>query len=147
VSGHHPWSELVERTTRRRRTTETLGLVLAERERQDAKFGDQSGKTLLQHFAVLAEEFGEVAREVCEWGAHGNATPERFQALKKELVQTAAVCVEILENSEAWGEECEPENPSMTETWAFGLDKGPDGVHRQEPELERGMQVEDYSGA
>jgi NTP pyrophosphatase (non-canonical NTP hydrolase) len=39
--------------------------------------------------AVLAEEFGEVAKEVCD---------QRWDLLRDELVQVAAVCVAWLES-------------------------------------------------
>lgn len=59
-----------------------------EKLRLSGKFSD----TLASHhiasaekLAVLAEEFGEVAREVCELGSYEN--------MRKELVQVAACCV------------------------------------------------------
>lgn len=67
--------------------------VLAERRRQDEKFGDQSGHTGVEWLAILAEEFGEVAKEAVE----GHFAQRDNSNLKVELVQTAAVCVAWLE--------------------------------------------------
>lgn len=53
--------------------------------------------------AVLAEEFGEVAREVCELGSNGKRERAKHLArLYEELVQVAAVAV-------AWCEAIEDE--------------------------------------
>lgn len=66
----------------------------AERERQDQKFPQQldaSGAWAISpmaKLAVLAEEFGEAARAVCDGTANN---------LRDELVQIAAVCVRWLE--------------------------------------------------
>lgn len=40
------------------------------------------------NLAVLAEEFGEVSKEVCEYLSTGEMSPN----LEKELIQVAAVC-------------------------------------------------------
>ena len=53
-----------------------------------------------EKLAILAEEFGEVAKEVCE---RLNRPADRF-ALYTELIQTAAVCV-------AWCERLQEEKP------------------------------------
>lgn len=52
----------------------------------------------LQRFAILGEEFGEVAREVVE-GA-GLANDLQGRGLKKELIQVAAICVSWLQRDE-----------------------------------------------
>lgn len=57
-----------------------------ERIRQDRKFGDQSDKGPSKWFAILGEEFGEVAKEHCEI-IHGGGDREN---LREELIQTAA---------------------------------------------------------
>lgn len=46
---------------------------------------------LSKKLAILAEEFGEVARAVLE--AEGLANDKHNKALRKELIQVAAVCV------------------------------------------------------
>jgi hypothetical protein len=64
----------------------------------DPKTGDQI--TDSERLAVLAEEFGELSREVCE-GLKSGETPEamraRFERMRSELVQVAACCVSWLE--------------------------------------------------
>mgnify|MGYP003647114525 FL=1 len=59
-----------------------LEAVLAERERQDAKWGDQRGNSDERWTVILTEEVGEVAREVYE---------ERSAGMFEEVVQCAAV--------------------------------------------------------
>jgi NTP pyrophosphatase (non-canonical NTP hydrolase) len=76
--------------------------IVAERARQDAKFGDQTKRTPFEWLAILTEELGEVAKEVCETGfiyAHttNQYLVERSVALRDELVQTAAVAVAMIE--------------------------------------------------
>ena len=65
-----------------------LQAVLAERERQDSKWGDQTQNTDEHWTVILTEELGEVAREVYE---------KRSAGMFEEIVQCAAVCM-------AWGE-------------------------------------------
>jgi len=87
------------------RWTAVLDEVARERERQeqlraDGKFAatcattDKYEMTDPECLAVLAEEFGEVARAVCE-GMPGNI--ENTASLRAELIQVAAVAV-------AWAE-------------------------------------------
>lgn len=59
-----------------------------ERDRQDAKWGDQSHHPDLYWLAILGEEFGEVAKALLE------ADTEHIY---EELIQVAAVCVSWLE--------------------------------------------------
>lgn len=59
-----------------------LEAVLAERERQDAKWGDQRDNSDERWTVILTEEVGEVAREVYE---------ERSAGMFEEVVQCAAV--------------------------------------------------------
>lgn len=63
-----------------------------ELERCEKQHGDQTGKSLAQMFAILAEEFGEAAKEVCKI-VHGES---RGRELREELVQTAAMAVLFL---------------------------------------------------
>lgn len=62
--------------------------ILAERRRQDQKFGKQH-HAAERWFVILGEEVGEVAREVYEQNLH---------ALREELIQCAAVCLAWLED-------------------------------------------------
>lgn len=53
-----------------------------------------------ERLAVLAEEFGELAREVCDGLKSGetvDAMHARFERMRSELVQVAAVAVSWLE--------------------------------------------------
>lgn len=72
--------------------------ILAERARQDAKWGPQN-HTPVAYFAILAEEHGEVAKEVVE-ATFARSAPERRERLVKmrvELIQEAAVAVAMVE--------------------------------------------------
>ena len=60
-----------------------LEAVLAERERQDGKWGDQTNNSDDHWTVILTEEVGEVAREVYE---------KRSAGMFEEVVQCAAVC-------------------------------------------------------
>ena len=83
--------------------------VYEERVRQDKKWGEQNHDNA-HYFAILAEEFGEVAKEVVELHAYNGPTGavayiERMQNLRTELIQTAAVAVamvECLERNNIW---------------------------------------------
>jgi hypothetical protein len=80
---------------------QVLDLVVRERHRQDQKWGsidNFDSRPLPNWLAILAEEFGEVAEEVCEIGVHGLDTPERRNALRNELIQVAAVAVAMIEH-------------------------------------------------
>ena len=70
-----------------------LDEIREEREWQDKKWGVQKYPTSIW-FMILGEEFGEVAKEAM-------SRHENKDQLRRELVQTAAVCVawcEYLEN-------------------------------------------------
>lgn len=70
-----------------------LKLIKAERDRQDIKWGPQNHSQIVW-LGILAEEFGELAKEVNEVHFRtGNKTH-----LEAELVQTSAVCVAMLES-------------------------------------------------
>ena len=59
---------------------------------------EDGGMNDFQCFAVLGEEFGEVARAVCE-GISGNS--EHRANLREELVQVAAVAVAWIQRLDA----------------------------------------------
>ncbi len=65
-----------------------LDLVLEERKAQDIKWGKQSHSDLYW-LGILAEEFGELAKEIIE--SNGS------KAIESELVQVAAVAVAWIE--------------------------------------------------
>ena len=62
---------------------QVLEAVLAERERQDDKWGDQTHNSDEHWMVILTEEIGEVAREVYE---------KRSAGMFEEVIQCAAVC-------------------------------------------------------
>lgn len=72
----------------RRSTNRALAQVSLERDRQEAKWGNQHHEPE-RWLAILAEEFGEVAKDVVE----GND-----RNLYIELMQVAAVCVAWMED-------------------------------------------------
>lgn len=67
---------------------------LAERESQEDKWGEQMYHTDEYWTVILAEEFGEVAKEVYEENPHN---------LYNELIQCGAVCM-------AWAEAIQKRN-------------------------------------
>jgi hypothetical protein len=79
---------------------EILERVLTENERQFEKFGPQFDVSPSEWLAILGEEFGEVARALCE------GDTENY---KEELIQVAAVAVNALACYER--EERERRNP------------------------------------
>lgn len=69
--------------------------VVAERERQNQKWGEQ-WHLPIEWFSILGEEYGEVAQEVNRnfWGK------KSLIDYRKEMVQVAAVALAALENME-----------------------------------------------
>jgi NTP pyrophosphatase (non-canonical NTP hydrolase) len=71
------------------------GEVRAERERAHAKHGDTSMESFpvddMNRFTILVEEVGEVGKEFNE--ARHDGRPVDLAALRKELVQTAAMAL------------------------------------------------------
>lgn len=76
-----------------------LAEIVQERIRQDAKWGIQN-HTPEKWYTILGEEFGEVGRALCE----GNFDPAKKGNYHEEMVQLAAVCLEVLECWERIGE-------------------------------------------
>jgi NTP pyrophosphatase (non-canonical NTP hydrolase) len=66
--------------------------IRAERARQDANWGDQT-HSLFVYMTVLAEECGEVARAVHDLRFAGGTR----ESVREELIQVAAVAVQIVE--------------------------------------------------
>lgn len=66
--------------------------VVAEREKQDSKWGSQRHLTRERWLAILVEEVGEVAEAILEDDSEG---------LRKELIQVAAVAIAFVEALEA----------------------------------------------
>ena len=79
-------------------TARVLHEVLDERERQEARWGQQN-HDLPRYFAILSEEVGEVAKAIVE---HEFTSDDLRRGLfllevRHELVQTAAVAVAMVE--------------------------------------------------
>ena len=71
--------------------------VLAERERQDAKWGEQNHDPFTW-LAILGEEYGECCKEALEMKFANVEDPSGYLAnFRSELVQTAAVALAIIE--------------------------------------------------
>lgn len=70
-------------------TEAVMARVVAERGRQDAKFGLQNNSRD-RWIVIEAEEFGEAARALCE---------NDITAYEKEMIEVAAVAVAAVENS------------------------------------------------
>jgi hypothetical protein len=70
-----------------------IDLIIAERQMQDEKFGEQL-HTPPEWVMIIGEEFGEVAKAALE--NHFNGKP--LYDYRMELVQLAAVCVNALES-------------------------------------------------
>lgn len=66
---------------------EIIADVIAEMNRQDAKWGDQSHHPILLWNAILGEEAGEVAKAALE---------NNRDNLEVELIQTAAVAIQFV---------------------------------------------------
>lgn len=72
-----------------------INAILAERERQDGKWGYPQENTYCEWASILTEEVGELAKEMNELN-FGRGDAERMEA---EAVQVAAVALSILEQS------------------------------------------------
>jgi len=79
--------------------------VSMERDRQDAKWGDQSGNEPCVWAAVLSEECGEASQAALHVQFEHRLT---IDDLRSELVQVAAVAVAWIEAIDAEGERGEP---------------------------------------
>lgn len=90
--------------------------IKAERERQDAKFGNQE-RNVATWAAILSEESGEVSKEAVDYycmlpekNEKGEYVPvsdvtqyKRLANLRKELIQVAAVAVQVIQKLDAGG--------------------------------------------
>lgn len=73
--------------------------VLAERKRQDGKWGEQNHAPEIW-LAILGEEVGEASREVLEYkfASEVSQFDEHFKKYRKEMVQVAAVALAAIES-------------------------------------------------
>ncbi len=80
-------------------TANVLLEVQAERVRQESKWGQQN-HTPTGWLPILAEEFGEVARAICEATASKmiDVSEKHLDNYREELVQVAAVAVAMVES-------------------------------------------------
>ncbi|MDO4244814.1 MAG: hypothetical protein Q4C89_02180 [Deinococcus sp.] len=76
------------------RTASVLGEVLQERERQQAKWGEQDHDPAVW-LMILGEEVGEVNNAALE---HLMGNLPDLSAYREELIQVAAVVVQAVEN-------------------------------------------------
>jgi hypothetical protein len=74
-----------------------LKQVAMERARQYQKWGPNTHSPT-KWLAILAKEFGEAAKETCELSFSGKNS--RLPALKKELIETAAVAIAFAQSLE-----------------------------------------------
>lgn len=89
------------RDTARKDTSQgcAIDMVLAERKRQDEKWGDQSGNHPFEWMSILGEEYGELCEavnETCFANAQKKDRGGRLRMLK-EAIQVAAVAVAYAE--------------------------------------------------
>ena len=87
----HPWLKRGDAQAAMRMTG-ALASVLAERERQDAKWGEQNNDPFV-YLTVLMEEVGELAQAALHTRFGGHAAA----GLREEAVHTAAVALAIVE--------------------------------------------------
>lgn len=76
-----------------------LSEVLAERQRQDVKWGPQNHGPMIW-LGILAEEFGEAAKDANDFHFASDAFVKSTKGanFRKELVQVAAVAVAMIES-------------------------------------------------
>lgn len=84
-------------------SSSVLTEVAAECGRQDAKWGQQDHSPE-RWFAILGEEFGEVAREVTKWIPPRDRAPDAAN-YRQELIQLAAVAVRMVECFDRQGDD------------------------------------------
>lgn len=75
--------------------------VIVERLKQETKWGQQNHEPV-KYLSILAEEFGEASKEVVKYTFYEDSHPverhQRLVNLRKELIQTAAVAVAMIES-------------------------------------------------
>ncbi|MFC5408031.1 hypothetical protein ACFPMF_01830 [Larkinella bovis] len=75
-----------------------LAEVRGERERQEAKWGQQNRRPHI-YSIILNEEVGEVNKAICEWYfGDADATLQNLKDIRSELIQVAAVAVAMVES-------------------------------------------------
>jgi len=83
-----------------------IDAILAERERQDKKWGEQNHVPPIW-LGILGEEFGELCQAVNETGFNYGTELGGYENMKREAIQVAAVAIGFIEclerNREKWG--------------------------------------------
>jgi len=78
---------------------QATAMVLAERERQDAKWGYPQNNTPFEWVSILTEEVGEFAQAVNDAYIRNAPTHEQIEQLRTEAKHVSAVAMSILEHS------------------------------------------------
>ncbi len=80
-------------------TRQAVKLIVEERRRQIAEWGDQGKISPFEFMSILGEEFGELCQAVNETLFVSPKHPERggIDAIRREAVQVAAVAAQIIE--------------------------------------------------
>lgn len=84
--------------------------VVAERKRQDEKWGEQNHDPYI-YFAILCEEVGELAQAIVQTQFGGNKGG--WKNVRKEAIHTAAVAVAVIEclDRDKWFTSVDYQNP------------------------------------
>lgn len=96
VTAAIPAADAVEMSDTTKRAVE---LIVEERRRQMAEWGDQIGNHPFEWMSILGEEFGELCQAINESCFQNPKHKERggSDAIIREAVQVAAVAVQIVE--------------------------------------------------
>lgn len=83
--------------------TDGLRSVLAERARQDMKWGTQNHHPR-DYFLILTEEVGELAQAIADGLVFATPTEAAVEHVREEAVQVAAVALAMVEaiDRDAW---------------------------------------------
>lgn len=95
------------------------GEVIAERLRQNEKWGKQEHDPI-EWLGILGEEVGEVNKACIETYFNYEGADSDYSEYRKELIQTAAVCVAMIEcldekNSEILNQRINPRTTKLIE--------------------------------
>lgn len=75
-----------------------LNNISAERDKQDTKWGFPQQNTPMEWGSVLAEEVGELCKELNDAQTNGRICEHNLKMIIEEAVQVAAVAVNIVEH-------------------------------------------------
>lgn len=117
-------------------------LMLAERRRQDRKFGKQDHDPAWW-MVIMGEEFGETCEAVCEyrWSEAGPSNKTRMQRIQHaidEASQVSAVGIAMIQSimRAAWKDEITTALPSDKRQVAIALDWSDEQIKYDEPDAE-----------